>query len=165
LIELFRTSDPQYGAPTCTIGTIHGGARTNVIPDLCESTLDIRLPPGILPEEVLVAFQEHMAALGIRGEAEAEEVGFPAYLTQPEDPVARSAIAALDVLGLPTETGLAPYWSDLAYLKIAGVPAIVLGPGSILRAHSGDEYVEIDQLKQAAKIYALMAINYCGSPS
>lgn len=161
-MDLFQELDPRFGPPTCTIGTIRGGVRTNVVADLCEATLDVRLPPGILPQDVLIAFQERIAVLGIRGEAEAEEPGFPAFLTSPDMPVVQAATSALQELGMQAEMALAPYWSDLAYLKEANISSIVLGPGSILQAHSGDEFVEVEQLVQAAKIYALAAVAFCG---
>lgn len=41
------------GKPTVNIGTINGGVKVNMIPDYCEFELDIRLPVGLLAEEVL----------------------------------------------------------------------------------------------------------------
>jgi acetylornithine deacetylase len=39
-----------------------------------------------------------------------------------------------------------------------GIPAVICGPGSIAQAHTEDEWVQIDQLTQAARVYtALMA--------
>jgi succinyl-diaminopimelate desuccinylase len=39
--------------PTVNIGTIKGGLKVNMIPDTCVFELDIRLPVGLLAEEVL----------------------------------------------------------------------------------------------------------------
>jgi len=39
-----------------------------------------------------------------------------------------------------------------------GIPAVICGPGSIAQAHTEDEFVQVDQLTTAARIYtALMA--------
>jgi acetylornithine deacetylase/succinyl-diaminopimelate desuccinylase-like protein len=35
-----------------------------------------------------------------------------------------------------------------------GIPTLVFGPGSIRHAHTVDEYVELSELLDAAKIYA-----------
>ncbi len=51
---------------------------------------------------------------------------------------------------------------DGAFLNKAGVPAITIGPGSLLVAHGPDEHVAIDELIDAAKIYALAIIEWCG---
>jgi acetylornithine deacetylase/succinyl-diaminopimelate desuccinylase-like protein len=160
-MPLFNHTHPQFGMPSCTIGTIHGGVRTNVVPDYCEATLDVRIPPNILPTDVLTAFEEQMDSLNVRGAVEAEEVGHPAYQTEMNTRIAQAAMQALANLNADPTLNLAPYWSDLAYLHKAGIPSIVLGPGSILQAHSGEEYVRLDQLLLATKIYALIAIEFC----
>jgi len=44
--------------------------------------------------------------------------------------------------------------------NISGVPTVILGPGDIRRAHSTDEYVELDQFYHAILIYALSVIRW-----
>jgi acetylornithine deacetylase len=39
----------------------------------------------------------------------------------------------------------------------AGIPTIVFGPGSIVQAHSLDEYVEIAQVTKAARMLVVAA--------
>ena len=39
-------SDETLGAPTFSIGTIQGGSKINIVPDLCEAHVDIRTIPG-----------------------------------------------------------------------------------------------------------------------
>ncbi len=38
----------------------------------------------------------------------------------------------------------------------------MLGPGKLKVAHSVDEYIDIDQMEEAAEIYAETALRYCG---
>ena len=45
------------------------------------------------------------------------------------------------------------YGSDASKFAAAGIPSIVLGPGDVRQAHSADEWVEIEQVKLAARIY------------
>ena len=52
--------------------------------------------------------------------------------------------------------------NDAAFLNAKGIPAVTYGPGSILEAHSVDEYVRIQELVEASKTYAVTAINWCG---
>jgi len=42
----------------------------------------------------------------------------------------------------------------------AGVPIVTCGPGDIYIPHHVDEYVEIAQLVEAAKIYIVAAMRY-----
>ena len=46
-----------------------------------------------------------------------------------------------------------PFGSDASKLTRIGIPAIVLGPGSIDQAHTADEYVPVDELLAAANVY------------
>lgn len=160
-MNIFQERNPSFGPPTCTIGTINGGIRTNVIPDCCEATLDIRFPPGYLPNEILSSFTKEMENMSIEGDALPEEVGHPAYLTNPESKVVDAVRNSLSDLNINPDFRLAPFWTDMAHFVKAGIPSLILGPGSILQAHSGNEYVELYQLELAAKIYMLSALNFC----
>lgn len=51
--------------------------------------------------------------------------------------------------------------SDGTFLNQAGVDTIILGPGNLQVAHAPDEYVEINEIINAAKMYALIALNWC----
>jgi acetylornithine deacetylase len=51
---------------------------------------------------------------------------------------------------------------DAAFLNRAGIPAVSIGPGSLTVAHAPNEYVEIPELMDSAKIYALSIVDWCG---
>ncbi|MHA1238403.1 MAG: M20/M25/M40 family metallo-hydrolase [Candidatus Odinarchaeia archaeon] len=51
---------------------------------------------------------------------------------------------------------------DTAFLNAAGIPTVTLGPGDLRVAHSPNEYVEIQEVIDAAKIYAYAALEWCG---
>jgi acetylornithine deacetylase len=53
-----------------------------------------------------------------------------------------------------------PYGSDASKLARAGIPSIILGPGSIDQAHAADEYVDLDQVALAAEIYARTILEF-----
>lgn len=51
---------------------------------------------------------------------------------------------------------------DAFYLNKYGVPSVICGPGSISHAvHGDDEYITIDNLIAATKIYACMMMDWC----
>ncbi len=51
---------------------------------------------------------------------------------------------------------------DAAFLNMAGIPTVTIGPGDLRVAHGPNEYVKIDELVKAAKIYAYAALEWCG---
>jgi acetylornithine deacetylase len=42
------------------------------------------------------------------------------------------------------------------------IPAVLFGPGNVRRAHSINEYVEIDDVLMCVKTIANLIVNWCG---
>jgi acetylornithine deacetylase/succinyl-diaminopimelate desuccinylase-like protein len=57
----------------------------------------------------------------------------------------------------PTIAACSGYTMAARFIQ-RGIPSIILGPGSVEQAHSADEWVEIQQIVDAAKIYTLIAL-------
>ncbi|MCL4371484.1 MAG: M20/M25/M40 family metallo-hydrolase [Chloroflexi bacterium] len=51
----------------------------------------------------------------------------------------------------------APFGTDASELAPA-IPCVVLGPGDIAQAHTSEEWVELEQVAQAAEVYAELAL-------
>jgi acetylornithine deacetylase len=51
------------------------------------------------------------------------------------------------------------FWTEASLFAQAGIPAIVLGPGHIAQAHVQDEWVSLEQLELALKIYTDLVKN------
>jgi len=54
---------------------------------------------------------------------------------------------------------------DGSWLQAAGIPTIVFGPGDIRIAHGKDEFVELDEIAEAARSLALVVLEWCGRPT
>ena len=58
------------------------------------------------------------------------------------------------MLGTSVLAGGVPYGTDASNLSgVGGIPCVVLGPGSIDQAHTDDEWVPIDEVIKASRIY------------
>lgn len=151
-------SYPLLGNPTFNVGTIAGGAQVNFVPDQCQIAIDCRLIPGQTPAGVVDEFKAVIArAKAADGELDAivEDPFFVcAALGTAEDAaiVTSAAAACRTVLSEATIAGV-PYATDGSPFSAKGVPTIVLGPGSIDQAHGAVEWVECQQVVQAAEIY------------
>jgi acetylornithine deacetylase len=65
------------------------------------------------------------------------------------------------VAGRPAPITSMPAACDATFYSQRGIPALVYGPGNLSDAHTIDESVEISQLVEAAKVYALAACEWC----
>lgn len=161
---------PRVGAPTICISTIHGGLQVNMVPDECVIEIDRRTVPGETPEGVLAEIDAALDELRRREpsfliEREPSTVSDYALDTPPASAIAQAALTASRAFGRDNAFGGAAYGSDASKLSEVGhIPSIVLGPGDILQAHSGDEWVEIAQVVQAAELYAQIAVEFGRNP-
>jgi acetylornithine deacetylase len=52
------------------------------------------------------------------------------------------------------------YSTDACFLSgYAGLPCVVLGPGSIDQAHTDDEWVDLDEVATAVDVYVALALS------
>ena len=156
--KLTEVSHPLVHQPTMSIGIIEGGRQVNIVPDACSIEIDRRLIPGEEPALVLDHYQRLMAGL------QAADPELDAYMDRPmiedgplETPadsrVAQVASQVLRDIGLNPEFVGVPYGSDASKLSRAGVPSILLGPGSIDQAHAAVEFVDCKEVEQAFEFY------------
>lgn len=88
---------------------------------------------------------------------------WPPYDIDPESPICKSAAVAYEaVLNEPAKYYGFTAVDDATFLNQAGIPTITLGPSSVELAHTANEYIEIKDLLDAAKIYALTIVDWCG---
>lgn len=136
ILERIRKSDwPRdeiLGETTCNIGLISGGTRANVVPAAAQAVLQLRLVSEARPVKAILE-------AAIDGHAEVE------YLSE-HDPV---HLLTVDDL----EQCVVRFTTDIPYLSEWGTP-LLLGPGSILNAHTDHEFVEKRELAEAVDLYA-----------
>jgi acetylornithine deacetylase/succinyl-diaminopimelate desuccinylase-like protein len=89
---------------------------------------------------------------------------WPPYTLDSDAPLSRTLLqahAAASGGQAPVVTGFMGV-CDLTWMDRMGVRGLVYGPGVGYTAHAENEYVEIAQLIQAAKTYAVTAMSWCG---
>jgi acetylornithine deacetylase/succinyl-diaminopimelate desuccinylase-like protein len=139
--EIQQAEHPLLGRSTMSVGTIRGGSKSNIVPDHCEATLDIRVIPGEDPERFIALVKE--AALGVS----LTYHGSTPLFTDPGHPL----IGKLVSLGA-SPVG-APWFCDAAVFAEQGMPAVALGPGSIAQAHTADEWISVSDLEAGAVFF------------
>lgn len=156
-----RPAHPLVGAPTLNVGSLHGGIAVNIVPDLCEARIDRRLIPGEDPDGALQELEE---ALGDDLAWELEVLLRDAPLETParSEAVALALRSVASVLGRSRCGGVA-YGTDASKLAAAGVQCVVCGPGNIAQAHTTQEWVAVEQVEAAARVYEAMMSNSAGA--
>jgi succinyl-diaminopimelate desuccinylase len=156
---------PLLGGFSRSFNTLSGGVKTNVVPDFCTATIDMRTVPGQDHGVILRQVEEGMAGL------EGRKPGFQASVrvlkdrvpieTPPEHPVVRRfAQMVAEIRGQQPLLQGARYYTDGGILAPAfKAPLIICGPGDAGMAHQADEFVEVSKIIQSARIYTWAAVN------
>jgi len=143
--ELNRHSHPVLGKSTISVGTISGGSKTNIVPDYCEATVDIRTVPSQNTPDFVDRLTERLRIAC--GDLEVAAGYSPPLLTDPAHPVIR----LLESIGARCVG--APWFCDAAIFARDGTPAIAMGPGFIAQAHTKDEWIGEENLKHGAEFF------------
>lgn len=124
-------TDEFFGETTCNIGLISGGLKTNIIPPNAEAGLHIRLTTEDKP--VLKILEK---AIDGRGSLEVSSCSLP--------------VKMLEVEGFNQK--VVRFTTDIPHLPNWGTP-LLLGAGSILVAHTKNEFVLKKDLETAVGLY------------
>lgn len=158
---------PPTVTPTVLRAPVDGLPQSNVIPAAAQLTLDIRLTPGPGEEEIAREIdrlcQEAAAACPGIEVRWAPINGYRLATRVPrEEPLVRAMQAAVrSVTGRAPRFGGVPGSTDGTILRARlGIPIVTCGPGDRLIPHQVDEFVEVAQLVEAARIYVVSALNY-----
>ena len=164
---------PLLGQPSITPTVLlcpeHGEPQLNVVPAGAYLALDVRTIPGQSHPEIVDRLRGVIAAL------RAEDLLFEATLdviddrpwtqTGRDSPIARSAaIAYTAVTGEAPRYNGVPGATDGTFLHAwAGIPIVTTGAGDRLVPHQADEWVDVDELHLACRLYAATALQFCCS--
>lgn len=143
--------DPSYS--TMTVNVVRGGTQLNIMAGEAMFEWDLRLLPGDSREEIVDEFADF--ARGVEAEMRAKAGGCrvaieemtnaPAFAPAPDNPAADLAKA----LTGHNSTDVVPYAAEAGQFQEAGFSVVVCGPGSIDQAHQPNEYIALDQVREA----------------
>ncbi|HEX6510237.1 MAG TPA: M20 family metallopeptidase [Chloroflexota bacterium] len=147
------------GKPTLSVNMIQGGNKSNVVPDVCEITLDMRTVPSQGHRDIIErlrsvaedAAREFHPDLRVEIDV-IEDVG--PLETERTEPLVEAMLASVEAVRSAPRVEGVPYATDAAYLGPGfSIPMVICGPGTLGVMHQPDEYTEVEQLVQAAEIY------------
>jgi succinyl-diaminopimelate desuccinylase len=154
--------------PTIVLSPVRGAGepQNNVMPGATECVLDCRLIPGQDPDAIARQLKTMLAAATavdsrLAYEMDVIEVRHPTKTERAEPVAAALASAYTDLTGDAPVYGGVPGSTDGTILNARkGIPIVTCGPGDIHIPHHVDEWVSIEEIRQAARMYVLAALRY-----
>ena len=158
---------PPTVTPTIVRAPVQGVEQSNVIPSGARLLLDVRLTPG--PDEAAVTREIDTACRQAMARCPGSTIewapvnGFRlATRVERSEPLVRAMVAGVRrATGRRAVFGGVPGSTDGTILRMQlGIPIVTCGPGHRLIPHQADEFVEVAELVDAAKIYVASALNF-----
>lgn len=143
-IEWFRTFQfPKIsqllGPVKMNVTVIKSGTQHNVVPGMCEFTVDIRLNEKYTHEEVLDIIRQN-----VQCEVKPRSTRIKPSSISASHPIVQAA----ENIGLKTFGS--PTTSDQALMNFLSVK---IGPGDSARSHSADEFIYVEEITKGISIY------------
>lgn len=145
-----------------------GEPQNNVMPGSAEVVLDCRLLPDQEPDELVRQVETMLAAVTavddrLQSRLEVLEVR-PSTSTAGDEPVVTALASAYrDLTRSEPIYGGVPGSTDGTILNVyKGIPIVTCGPGDIHAPHQIDEWVSLEEIKVAARLYVLAAMRFLG---
>jgi acetylornithine deacetylase len=150
----------QVAFPTLNLGCIHGGDSPNRICGSAELHFDLRLTPGADNATVRGELEQRMHALAAQRGLEIELRPLIVDIA-PFEQSAQSELVLLAEKLTGHSAEAVAFATEAPLLQQLGMETIVMGPGSIDRAHQPDEYLELEQIQPCIALLQQCIRHYC----
>ena len=148
--RLAKKRHPLLGRATVNVGTIRGGTQPNIVPDLCEITIDRRTIPGETQAGVIRELRSLLKSQNFAVELVDDKSTAPCWPMETDAslPLVRTLMGTVKQR---TALGV-HYFSDASVFAYGGTPAVLFGPGDIAQAHTADEWISLRSLEGATAV-------------
>lgn len=160
LAARYRNDFFHIAVPTLNLGCIHGGDSPNRICGKAELHFDLRLTPGGDNASVRREIEQRMQRLAAQRGLQIELRPLIADIG-PFEQGAQSELVRLAEKLTGHAAEAVAFATEAPFLQQLGMETIVLGPGSIDRAHQPDEYLELDQIQPCIALLRQCIRHYC----
>ncbi len=170
--EAIRTkAEAKYlHGPTINVGIIKGGDKVNVVSDWCEFELDFRFLPGTSEKTLLrdlrKTIAKHVKKFSRRsgiplkaGEIQIQGIQDPYYIN-PSHPLVSGLVLAMKSLKIKPRISGSEGATVITFFKERNIPAIATGFGTEGCAHIADEYADLNNLYNGARVLTVFLKQY-----
>ena len=142
----FTRVSPFLGDTKVTATVIHSGQQHNVVPDLCEYVLDVRVTEVYTLDEALEELKNKLKATLT-----------PRSMRLQSSRVPEGHLILDAIQHLKLNTYGSPTLSDQALIPY---PSVKVGPGDSARSHSADEYIYLEEIRDGIAGYIKLLETY-----
>jgi acetylornithine deacetylase len=135
----FAKKSALFGPVKMSVTIIEAGSQHNVVPAVCNFTVDVRVTDSYRNEEVLKIISQNVDC-----DVNPRSTRLKPSSISLEHPIVRAGIS------LGRETYGSPTTSDQALLDI---PSLKMGPGDSARSHMADEYIYVKEIEEGIDLY------------
>lgn len=143
----FPRTSQVLGPVSLNATQIEAGWQHNAIPDVCKWVVDIRTTDAYTNEEVV----EMLRSCVKWSTLTPRSTRVKASVISSDHPLVRTVTA------LGREPFVSPTTSDMSLMH--DFPSLKIGPGQSSRSHSADEYIRLDEIEEAIRIYKEVILN------
>lgn len=160
LRERYSNGMFRVAYPTLNLGCIHGGDSPNRICGRAELHFDLRMVPGHENATLRAEIADRVAMVA---RARGLDIELRPLINDvaPFEQSADSELVRLAEKLTGHSAEAVAFATEAPFLQQLGMETIVMGPGSIDRAHQPDEYLELDQIRPCVKLLTQFIRHYC----
>ncbi len=138
----FAKISPTLGAVKMSVTVINAGTQHNVVPDVCQFTVDIRVTEQYELKEIIEIIHQN-----VQSDITPRSVRLKPSGIDANHPIVQAGMA------LGRSTYGSPTLSDQALLPC---PSLKIGPGQSERSHTADEFIYLDELNGGIDLYVAL---------
>ena len=146
--------------PTLNLGCIHGGDSPNRICGQAELHFDLRLTPGGNNATLREEIAQRMTGIAQQYALQIEMHSLVQSISPFEQGADSELVRTAERLTGHSAEAVA-FATEAPFLQELGMETIVMGPGSIDRAHQPDEYLELEQIQPCIALLQQCIRHYC----
>lgn len=150
----------KVAMPTLNLGCIHGGDSPNRICGETDLHFDLRMTPGGDNATVRAEIEKRLNSLAERLDLQINMRSLIENI-EPFEQDAQSELVQLAERLTGHSAEAVAFATEAPFLQQLGMETIVMGPGSIDRAHQPDEYLELDQIQPCISLLQNCIRHYC----
>jgi len=150
------------GNPTLNIGVIRGGERPNIVPHVCDISIDRRYIPTESKEEALAQLaalaqrvaQKYRSSCSVTEMPQTADPPHDAFYIPENDDIVIKVRSLLRRAGIDDKPRCVPFWTEAPLFSKGGLKKVlILGPGDPALAHAPDERVAVQEVFTASNVY------------